>query len=271
MMPCPRCGYPCQVGIAFCSSCQLQLTPDAPHYASPDQMPNWVRSMQAGQSQGWGPGGPQQAQMGPAGQMGGPGDMPDGMQPFAARSLMNEDALPDWLRQAASAAPPPQYGGGTGGLGQGGWQQPPGGGYGQDSWQQQPQQPQQQPPAPDMTAQRFFDESNLPDWIRQPGRPGSDAPQLDAYPTLHQPGPHSYAQAPQPAPGGFAPSAQAGGYQTESDAVSGLSLLDAGALPGWMRGEQVPANGNPSPSAAYRDAGGMRGQSLVDDASLPAW
>lgn len=272
VMPCPRCGYPCQAGTAYCPSCQLQLVPGAARPAGDDQMPDWVRTMQAGQSS--------------RGSM----PAPDGVG-FSARSLMNDDALPQWLREAGAGAgggaeqappqqgyPAPGYGApgaGMGGIGGAPWGQQAGQ---QGAWYGQP-------PAQNGAAQRLFDESNLPEWLIQPGANGSPPQRYDAYPTARQPAPYGgYGGQQPPAPNGYngynPPAAspsnafpgieQAGAYPpAPSGALSGNSLIDGGALPGWMRGDPTPARGDPA--AAYRDAGGMRGSSLIDGNALPAW
>lgn len=201
-------------------------------------MPAWVRDVQAGQAPG----------AGIAAEGGG----------FSARSLMNEDALPQWLREA---------GAGGGGL-------------------QAPQAPQGYPPAYGAAAappaygqpaggsggaQSPYDESNLPGWLFQPGANGASPQQFDAFPTARQPSPNvGMPQPPAPRPNAFPGIEPAGAYRpAPSGGLSGNSLLDDNALPGWMRGDPSPAQGDPA--AAYRDAGGMRGHSLIDDAALPAW
>lgn len=226
-------------------------------------MPDWVRTMQAGQSS--------------RGSM----PAPEGVG-FSARGLMNEDALPQWLREAgagagASGPPPPQPGYGAPGYGAAGgmggdagapWNQGAGlqgPGYGQSPGQYGP-------------TQSVYDESNLPEWLLQPGANGASSQQYDAFPTVRQPAPFGAPQP--PAPGYNAAAAarqnafpsieQVGAYRpAPSGGLNGSSLLDDNALPGWMRGDPTPAQGDPA--AAYRDAGGMRGSSLIDANALPAW
>lgn len=241
-----------------------------------------------------------------------------GTHELSVRDLLSDDALPDWLRGGGGGE-----GGGVQGYGQqpagpvdprygaaawGGQQPPqPGQGYGAPpGWgaQQAPQpgygagmpawgQAEPGRAAPGMpggpvagggAAQRLFDESALPDWLRQPGVP--QRPALEAYPTLQQqvpptgyapaPVPPSYAPAPQPYAAGspFSRAEQGGAYQQPSSQtdLSGQSLIDASALPGWLRGEpQAPQSPPANPNAAFRDASGMRGQSLVEESALPAW
>ena len=197
---------------------------------------------------------------------------------------MNEDALPQWLREAGAGAggpPSPQQGspaagyngasgiGGAGapwGQGQGAGLQ--GSGYSQPAGQYGP-------------AQNVYDESNLPEWLLQPGVNGATPQRYDAYPTVRQPSPFGAPPAPPPAAGynggaaaarqnAFPSIEQAGAYRpAPSGGLNGNSLLDDNALPGWMRGDPTPAQGDPA--AAYRDAGGMRGSSLIDANALPAW
>jgi hypothetical protein len=254
VMPCPRCGYPCQVGTAYCPSCQLQLVPGAPNPAGMDQMPAWMRNVQAGQAPGGGP---------PA---------PDGGA-FSARGLINEDVLPQWLREAGAGGaqqppqgPPPAYGAPI----------PPPPAWGQAAGA--PGQGFGPPPRPGGAAQNLFDESNLPDWLRQYDAGAASQRQYDAYPTVRQPAANGQPQPPTGSYNGAAASQQsafpgieqAGVYRpAPSGGLSGNSLLDNSALPGWMRGDQsLP---QVDPAAAYRDASGMRGNSLIDDAALPSW
>lgn len=134
-------------------------------------------------------------------------------------------------------------------------------------------------------AQHLFDESALPDWLRQPGPP--QRPALEAYPTLQQQMPAagygapplvspSYAPPPQPyqAAPQFPRAEQGNSYQPPSSETSlaAQSLIDASALPGWLRGDPQSRQSPPAnPNAAYRGASGMSGQSLVEESALPAW
>src|SRR6185369_8172541 len=83
-----------------------------------------------------------------------------------------------------------------------------------------------------MNAGAFFDESALPDWLRQ----SPDTPQMPS-PPQNMPG-----QAMPPAMGGasaFPSIEQAGQYQAGPPAVGGMpanSLLDSSALPQWLGG-----------------------------------
>ena len=215
-------------------------------------MPAWVRNVQAGQ----GPGSP-----------GGSIPAPDGGG-FSVRGLMSEDALPQWLREAGAGAPQPAQGYpayGAPAAPPPGWGQPAGGygpGFGQAAGNAG-------------GAPNVYDESNLPEWLIQPGANGAPPQPYDAFPTVRQPAPNAAPQPPYNGPSMARPNAfpsieQAGAYRAApSGGLSGNSLLDANALPGWMRGDPSPAQGDPA--AAYRDAGGMRGSSLIDDAALPAW
>ncbi|HEU5440568.1 MAG TPA: hypothetical protein VFU88_14885 [Ktedonobacterales bacterium] len=283
MIACPRCGQPCPPDAAFCASCHLMFAPGGT----------------VAQQQGYGE------------------RETYGTHELSVRDLLSEDALPDWLREAgggrdgqgygqapsAQAAPgyaapawggqqPPQPGYGAAP----GWGAPPipQPGYGAEmpAWGQP--EPGRGAPAGGMprgpmagrgAAQHLFDESALPDWLRQPGPP--QRPALEAYPTLQQQMPAagygapppfspSYAQPPQPyaAAAPFPRVEQGNSYQPPSPETSltAQSLIDASALPGWLRGEpQSPQSPPANPNAAYRGANGLPGQSLVEESALPTW
>ncbi|HKV82940.1 MAG TPA: hypothetical protein VJN88_00190, partial [Ktedonobacterales bacterium] len=188
MTNCTRCGQPIYPGASTCPTCGAYLVPTA----------------QAGQPNGAAPfgGGQWQAPASPypSGQLNG------GNGSFSASSLVNNDALPDWLAQASSGALGPipgsprangsgGYGGAQpqeygqpawyGGAGQapapGGYGQMPGpGGYGQmpgpGGYGQAPGSGGlgQAPVAPSYgsSSRELFDESALPDWLRQPSSGG---------------------------------------------------------------------------------------------------
>jgi hypothetical protein len=166
-----------------------------------------------------------------------------------ASALFDESALPDWLRQASmgqeiDAAPPasqrlpgtspisPGYGAPGGALEYGA------GATGYTGYQP-PQEQQALGPRMPASAQRG-----------QPVPQGFEAAQASAFPSIEQAG--AYRPA---------PPSQAG--------VSGRSLLDSGALSGWLGGQPGASahsvNGMPSNPA------GMPAQSLVDESALPQW
>lgn len=279
-------------------------------------MPEWMRSFQAGMAQPpagaapspFAPQAPQMPAVWPAAGAPGPG--------FAAGSLVSDDALPDWLRGAVPAAPAnaPQQAPGwpAHSAGGAGWGAPAmnadpraGAAYPQQGYAPQPPAVQSQRPQPrvpaggnvGVAANMLFDESALPDWLRQPGGAIEAQPTMQHVPSV-QPQPATMrAPLGQPAAtapyGGYAqPSAQGFAGPAQPSAASafpsldsvgalppgaapqtGLSaaaLIDGGALPAWLGG----APGAPVPNAGVpgRPGGsGMSAQSLVDESSLPDW
>jgi hypothetical protein len=225
---------------------------------------------------------------------------------ISVNSLINEDALPDWLRNAAhSGALPPTaeprgMTPGTGALGGRGWespQQPVGNGplpspdargSGPLTYHQPPSSYQGVPPSPvgsgSLGARHLFDESALPEWLKS-GTAGQ-GPDL---PTASLQGPYGQVGygaagagapvAPIPNSGNpAAPSAaafpsieHAGSFQaplSPESGLSGTSLIDTNALPQWLSG--IP--GGPSQVNYGREqARGIPGSSLVDENALPQW
>lgn len=318
---CTRCGQPIYPGASTCPTCGAYLVPTA----------------QAGQPNGAAPfgGGQWQAPVSPY-----PGGQPNGGNgSFSASSLVSNDALPDWLVQASSGALGPTPGGsgglranGAGGYGgaqpqeygQSGWyggagqapgsggygQMPASGGYGQAPGSGVLGQP---PVAPSYgsSSRELFDESALPDWLRQPSSGGGA--DMAQQPTAYQPaaapnggyggGPARYAAPANPAPSYGGPqyadpryaSAQYGASQQHSSQYSamppGPAYSPSGyagypATPPQQGGRsgalgQMPFAG-PSPAGAFPSiesagaspmnrAGGMPAHALVDSGALPGW
>lgn len=239
---------------------------------------------------------------------------------FSAGSLVNSDALPEWLVQSGAGG---SAGSGAlrsnAGYGPGAAPSP---GYGQPSWQagygQAPGsgglgQQRQMPPAPNapqqpgMSARSLFDDSALPDWLRQAG----NGPDVGQQPTAYQPAaprpaygsptpygapPAGPTYTPQGEYGGYPPYPQRGGPSnrlgqspypsTQANAFPSLDmagahqgqqpggmpargLVDSGALPGWLGGSggQQPA----SSGSGVSGANGLAARSLIDETSLPQW
>jgi len=341
VITCPRCGQPVRSGTPACGSCGARLAPmQAPAVPLDDGMPPWLRSLQAGISQanqgssdplvgapfGAPRPGPQAGAAYP-GAMGGGGGGGAGPQ-MPASSLVSEDALPEWLRGAVPAQPQagaqpaqpawpaqqPAFGQGPAQVGWGAAQ--PGQGYGAA--------PAPMPPArisaagsASVAAGMLFDESALPDWLRQGsgglagGGAGAGAGAgIDAQATVQRmpsvgARPQPYGQSPAPsmqAPGhmaaqgfgggagamqGFGGPAQgteasafpsldrvgsAGSFGAPQGGLAAGSLIDAGALPGWLSGGQPGAQPTALPAPSARPgAGGMSASSLIDESALPEW
>ncbi len=248
-------------------------------------------------------------------------------------SLVSEDALPEWLRQANSGGgapqPQPASGGWGASAGPAPSAQPPYnavgappippapanyGGYGQNgqfgygasggpaygAGQNRPlassaygQMPGVGAPAgainPGAPASTLFDESALPDWMRQAGAQSAGLPanpyqqQAPGGPGMGYGGyqgqppspPAPPAQPMLPPPSNAFPSIdRAGGFQPAPQAQGGLagqSLLDPGALPQWLSGQAgAPAQGG-GYGGAVAPSSGMVAQSLVDESALPQW
>lgn len=272
----------------MCAACGAPLAPAA-NVAAPandDRLPDWLQQLQSGQLQGAAPAYQPQGAAAPyqyGGAFAAPPQQPYGFgappQQFSAGSLVSDDALPEWLR-GAGQAPAPQgppapatwnSGGGPAieewGPAPGAYAQP----YGAPPVQGQDMHYGSMQPAPRTSgpinygqpASGLFDESALPDWLREASRgqsidPGPQLPYVQppaqgassAFPSIDQVGMH---QPVQPAP--------------DAAGLSGRALLDTGALPEWLSGQP----GGAGPSARVSNPGGMAAQSLIDESALPQW
>jgi hypothetical protein len=213
-------------------------------------------------------------------------------QRISMNSLVNEDALPEWLRSAANSgalptrpAPPEFQGTGS----------PSYTPYGQASTARPPV-----PPAPSaptgsgsLRANNLFDESALPEWLRT-GAAGQSPvlpPTSRQFPPTPREGLYNAPLEGSPMgptgtmgqvgparnPGPYAASAfpgieQAGSFQSPTPPQSGMpgpSLIDTNALPQWLSGRPEADRSN---SGYGRDASlGIPAGSLVDENALPQW
>lgn len=119
-----------------------------------------------------------------------------------------------------------------------------------------------------MNAGAFFDESALPDWLRQ-------SPDVPQSPPQQQNAPR---QAPPPAAGGgaFPSIEQAGQFPAGPPAMGGMpanSLLDSSALPQWLggQGQALVPTQQQQPGYGMPGNDGLPAQSLVDEQALPQW
>lgn len=272
---CARCGQPVYPGAPACPTCGLALmgvqnggpANQPPAFAPGQQQPNFGYPGAARNGNG------------------------NGNGSFSAGSLINSDALPDWLMQAGAGAPAAQPANGYG-YGRG---QAPAPGYGQA-----PQQPMYgQPPvsgglgqprqmAPNQfsgplgpaPAQSLFDESALPDWLRQAASSYDVGQQPTAYQAAapnpaYGGGPARYAAPPGP-PGPPGPP-QAPGYAPNG--YNGYSPAPQRGGPSRGLGQpaypNTQANAFPSLDMAGANAmgngGGMSARGLVDSGALPGW
>ena len=193
-------------------------------------------------------------------------------------SLVNEDALPEWLRNAANsgALPPLMSQGGA---------VPSASSRGGGGREPAPAPPAPRPPVPSspmgpggLGANHLFDESALPEWLRS-GTLG----QSQDLPTGSFQGPYgpSSSTGPYIPPGREDPRAsaasafpsieRAGSFQISASPESGVSapsLIDSNALPQWLSGNPE----TPAQSMYGRDTSrGIPANSLVDENSLPPW
>jgi collagen type III alpha len=258
VISCPRCGLQNRPDAAVCPRCGTQLS-QVPAYGAPfgagvadGSMPTWLRPIAQ-------PGGPP---VGPQTPGAPPGyGQPPGLTPG---SLVNEDALPAWLRAGDAGASP--------GAGQGGWGAAPPPGYGQ--YGQMPGPGGMWPQGGAAGAPNPFDESALPDWLRQ--GPNGDGATTTAQPPYGSTGPYNGYQGGYSAPGttsnafpplGY-PGASTGGSMGGMGAgnMNAGSLVDGRALPAWLN---QPQGG---PRAGGLSGGqGLDASSLIDETSLPQW
>lgn len=322
MGTCPRCGQLNRPGSIACMACGSSLAqPASAPVAADDGLPGWLRQLQSSQPQGVPqPQQPQQPQGAPQAYStsGGfaqpqPQQPPPsfGMppQPLSAGSLVSDDALPDWLRAAGQSAapqnaqPPAAWGAGAASAG---WHeaQPPAGylrGYAPQPGQRQGQgmgygavqrAPLTSGPLSyNQPANSLFDDTALPDWLReasnghapeaQPPTSAFAQPPAPSYGTSYggyAPPPSGYSEygAPQssalppPASTAFPSIDQVGQHQPPRPGQAGLSghaLYDTGALPPWLSG-QAGADAIPGAPA---NSSGMNAQSLIDESALPQW
>ncbi len=291
------------------------MNPAPPPAAYDEGIPEWLRQLQANQPPGpvaQGPyaGGPPQgyAQPVPPPAYGG---APVPAQPMSAANLVSEDALPEWLRAAGDPSPAPA---------QPGWQQPSPvqpaqAGWAQpsnpaQSWQQanagMPAAPGGQTPGAGWgaPASALFDESALPEWLRN----AAAGQEIETQSPAYNPAPAASPYGVQPQSNGFAPAAGWGGYQAPQPpspgfppsnagapdpmqpsnafppieragsarvpppgaGVTGATLIDPAALPQWLGG-QPGAPTNAGPAGVGAAGGGMPAQSLIDESALPQW
>jgi zinc ribbon protein len=289
---CPYCGEAVRPDAQVCPRCQSPLAAQQGYgyqqggYQQPAEanLPDWVRQMQSPSSAS--PFGAPDGYGAPAG----PGSMAGG-------SLINEDALPSWLRGGNGGAPvgspsafgqsnagwavPPMPGAGQG------YAQPPLSGYPQQDYQQGGY-PQAQQPWPQQGPANPFDEAALPSWLTQAagqsyaqpgtgaygtGTYGTNAYSTNQYPTGAYDGQQGFgagAYAPGGPPSAFPSAAypgmggQLGGQLGGQGAAQGY---DNQGLPSWMNPATAGAQANGSGNA--RD--GMPASSLIDEQSLPSW
>ena len=233
------------------------------------------------------------------GSMGGP--QPGGL---SISSLINQDVLPEWIREAGAApGPAPQPAAP--------WGQPPVSGPAPD-WGAPPMAPMA--PMEGGAPGGLFDDSALPDWLRAaagqqppagygPGGLGGAAdyggvaapnPMPNPMPSPMNGGPSNgygpngpsgpgapYAPfAPDPyAPDPFMPLGAASPFQATppngiaaaalGGAMPAQSLFDAGALPTWLGGTATPST--PALPESPAGASGLAANSLVDPNALPTW
>lgn len=247
---CPQCGQSVHPATPVCPTCGLRLTQSASYADADPNAPPWLRQLQADQQQPYAPTVGNTARV-PAPQPGMyPPQQPPGYQqgwPSAAPNGAPGGMPPAW--DNGNAAWGPQAGPGMG-------QRPGDGAY------QQGQQAGQQ--VARVNGAPLFDESALPDWLRQ----SPDVPQPPA------PSQNGAGQAMPPAMGGanaFPPIEQAGQFPPSPPAAGGMpahALLDSSALAQWAGGQaMVPAQ----PQYGMPGNDGLPAQSLVDEQALPQW
>ena len=265
--------------------------------AGGDGLPDWLRQIQSSQPQGAGQtyqhaGGYSPAQPQPQAQAYG-----GQAQQFSAGSLVSEDALPEWLRAVGQVPAAPQQprmswdsgaaGAGWNGTAQAngypqGYPAQQGAGQGMGYGAAQPAPATSAPLSYGQPANALFDEAAIPDWLREASKgheidpqpqspllPSSFSPQAAPY----TPGFAGQAQpqpAAQSASSAFPSIDQAGMHQLPPPSPAGLAgnaLLDPGALPQWLGGQQA-ASGQ---LVGQANPGGMAAQSLIDESALPQW
>jgi hypothetical protein len=236
MPACPRCGQ--------------RLAPPAQYADADPNLPPWIQQLQAEQQ-------PYAPTIGSTGRA--PAPQP-GYNPAFDGQQYGMPMVPPQPPGYQPSWPGGDPNGAPGGM-------PPARGNGNAGWAGQGMG---QPPAGRMDAGQLFDESALPEWLREMpagARPGK-APGM---PQVPQGAP---AQPIAPSPGGanaFPSIEQAGQFQPGAPEVGGMparALVDSGALPQWLGGQAaVPAQ----QAGAMPGSQGLPAQSLVDEQALPQW
>jgi hypothetical protein len=201
-------------------------------------------------------------------------------EPFAARSLVNEEELPEWMRHLGgegTAAPPKDSSGLYAEAGAAG----------------------QASTSGFFAASELIDTHALPVWMKgqeppaaapeaaaksaeQPGIAGGSASGIFSAAELvdtHMLPVWMKGQEPQSAPQSFADAEAAGPSGSASGIFSASELIDTHTLPAWMKGQEpqaAPAAGAPANQAGQSGALGstsgiFSAAELVDTQALPAW
>jgi hypothetical protein len=260
VITCNRCGYRSQDGAVNCQKCGAPLSSKGANDAGSragtrgqPELPAWLESLRPGDS---------------------PAAPPSSPASFSAADLIEEGALPGWMKAArmdgdsavtgphvalrSASFPGPDTDGGSSSRG--------------------------------LAARSLIDEQSLPSWMREAGQSGdaegqngiraSSLVQSDELPdwlqsmkpptTPRPEQPARTAQPPRPAQT-FDPASP------PSQGFSARDLIDEQSLPAWMsqQGGQIPAPPPVTPANRGQEAApgqsGMPASSLLDVDSLPPW
>jgi len=277
MITCKSCGEPVQTGLTNCQRCGMPLYSDnqremEPHkdFRGQTELPTWLESLRVNERSS--------------------SPVSDQSQ-FSMSDLINEEALPSWmrpenaemmekgnsgqhpaLRPASMWAPHTDEG-----------NIPPEGFPARSlideqslpSWVHSSTGPM--PVTPDsqknFSAASLIQPDDLPDWMKSlPQSPQPIVPQNnvwgDAQSSASQVRGNSYTPDPAYTNSHLPPQS----FQNEPSGLNASSLLDTNSLPTWLReGDQIQTHGSSQSGQASTGNSGLAGSSFIDANAVPDW
>jgi hypothetical protein len=249
VITCNHCGRPNPVNAASCQNCGSPLISNGgggasanvdPRMIAPDQppeLPAWLETLRSGERPG-------SSSTKPHGE-----EAPN----FIANQLIDEDMLPSWMRperrELTDSSPLESY--------------PPR----RSAATPAPNTDHEFTPKRGMDASSLIDQQSLPSWLREKQAAGQVQENIPAA-SLLQPETlpdwlkGARSQAPEPSTAG-----QHAQPVIPPHDIKGNDLIDSKELPGWMSARNTPAAPSPQPGAQP----GLPASSLLDANALPSW
>jgi hypothetical protein len=277
VITCKSCGELVQVGLANCQRCGMPLYSDNQRELEPQkdfrgqsELPTWLESLRVnersnspvsdqshfstsdlideGALPSWMR--PENAEMMEKGNSGKypawrPASMPaphtdEGNIPpegFPARSLIDEQFLPSWVQATTGSMPVT---------------------------------PDRQK---NFSAASLIQPDDLPDWMKSlPQSPQPFVPQNNVWGEAQSPASQVRGNSYTPDPAYNNSNNLPQSFQNEPSGLNASSLLDANALPTWLReGDQIQAYGSSQSGQASTGNSGLAGSSFIDENAVPGW